>query len=545
MAYSEEDLQKYLKKAQEVLNSKTENHLSAEDLNDIAQNLGLNIKEIAQAREDYLTRGNTHLKFNNLDEATQEFEQLLLLSPNHPEGLIGLAQAHLEKWQQNHKKADKEKALEYANQCIDIVPDLNQAYVIISELRQKPKAAKKAKTKPSIQKQTLVQSRTKNTSRNKAKRTSKDKLINLLLIVGILVFVGAYQLFSHFYKSTKTSGLRVGNTSQGLVLWQVKTKRYKKYPYHRQPVLQIAQATTGELLQEIALPEIAGVDGNRLWYYAKQIKQSFYDYHKENFEARNVLTGKITDSKAMLVARFPELSGGIGKIKTYINDWLKITSKQGAEYLYSPVTRQLITPIQYNQGRNKNRQKSWQYSWLKIVNPSNTNQSKIVLTQVFRNANRRYNNYHYSNFRAQSLQKNIAQGRVKLVTPIGKACYFLQPEAIYADSTHTIFRYKTEISKQAQYRLACIDRSGNVVWEKGQDDIEVPLLIQLMRNPKTRATFARHKNVLGISSPQIRVIKKNRTRYYQMAVGLDLHTGKVPWKYSPRYYKSRFKKAYK
>ena len=56
MAYSDEDLQKYLKKAEEVLRSKTENYLSEEDLNDIAKNLGLNIKEIAQAREDYLTR---------------------------------------------------------------------------------------------------------------------------------------------------------------------------------------------------------------------------------------------------------------------------------------------------------------------------------------------------------------------------------------------------------------------------------------------------------------------------------------------------------
>lgn len=135
MAYSDQDLEKYLTKAQEVLNSKTEDYLSEKDLQDIVQKLGLNIHELAKAKKDYLIRGHNHRRAGNYSDAIKEYEQLLLLAPNNDKGLCGLAQAYAGKWHEQRKKVDKEKALAYAYNCTEINPNLKQAYHVINELK--------------------------------------------------------------------------------------------------------------------------------------------------------------------------------------------------------------------------------------------------------------------------------------------------------------------------------------------------------------------------------------------------------------------------
>ncbi|OJJ23170.1 hypothetical protein BKI52_02105 [marine bacterium AO1-C] len=543
MTHSEENLQKYLKKAQEVLNSKTENYLSEKDLNDIAKSLGLNIQEIAQARKDYLTRGNTHLKFDNLDEAIGEFEQLLLLSPNHSKGLMGLAEAHLKKWQQHHKKTDKEKAQEYANQCIEVAPEAKRAYAIISELKQKPQAApQKVKSKPATsQKQTSASRDTK-----KSKNKSKKQPIRTWLVVVCILIMGViayrfYQKNKHHTYPSFTHSLKVGSTPEGLVLWQVQSKPDEDPPHKRHAILQIGEAATGELLQEIELPSRNNVYNSNLWYYAKQFNQDFYDLHKGSFVARDVRTGEITNNKVLLENKFPALSEGISRISPYSGDWLKIITQRGANYLFFPPTKKLVPIRLYGYGSAK----SWQHVWARVSNPTNGNQHKIVLTKMYRSIRHIYTHKRsYLRYRKTSLQRGIAQGRFKLVTPIEKANYFLWPEFIYADSTHTIFRYKADITKPVKYRLACIDRSGSVVWEKGKDDLD-ELLFKALVSSNSLTTFARHKNTLGVSSSDVTIFKNNKNHRYQMAFGLDLRTGQILWKYSPQYYKSKFKEVRK
>ncbi|OJJ19589.1 hypothetical protein BKI52_22540 [marine bacterium AO1-C] len=539
MAYSDEDLDKYLKKAQEVLNSKTEDYLSEEDLQDIAQKLGLNMQEIAQAKEDYLIRGNNHLNFGNYKEAISEYEQLLLLAPKDPKGLYGLAKAHLETWHQDGKKAHKEKALEYANSCIEIDPKFQEAYSIISELKQKPQGKKKKPAKPSqkpkgqkVKKNAPKTSKSKPAKRRKAKW---DTYAGLLVLAVVL----AVQAVIFFYKSKGTSQYMVGATKQGIVVWQIKYTKYDKRPYYRKPKLLIAQASTGKLLKEIDLPPREKVDGNRLWHKTKIVNGSFYDYYKDGFMARDILTGKITDSKALLVQKFPKIGAGIGKVRHYNDGWFKITSKQGSEHWYNPSTKKLYTNDEYRQ-QNQIRTPFWQYKWIKIENPENRNQSKFLLTQQLSKRHTYRRRQNISSSRPHYLQQNINRGYTRLITKEEKANFFLKPKVIYSDSTHIIFKYQTEIGKQGAYRMACIGKSGDVLWEKGSEDLKNPLLQNLLGRYNTKVQFARYKNVLGVSSTRVKSPKKSYP-LYKMAIGIDLNSGNVLWKHSPKYYDTKFK----
>ena len=317
MAYSDEELDKYLKKAQEVLNSKKEDYLSEDDLQDIAQRLGLDIREIVKAKEDYLTRGNNHLNFGNYDEAIKEYEQLLLLAPKDARGLYGLAQAHLEKWHHDGKKANKEKALEYANSCIEVDPKFQKAYAIISELKQKPQGKKKKPTKQPSPKKKVKQAKKKDPkparSSSKKKKFAWEALLPILVVGAVI----AIQFGIYFYKSSGTSQYKVAPTKNGIVVWQVKYTKYKKYPYYRKMKLMIADAASGKLLKEVDLPERKKTDGNRFWNRVKLINGSFYDYYNDYFIARDLLTGELTDSKELLSQKFPQIAGGVGKVRTY------------------------------------------------------------------------------------------------------------------------------------------------------------------------------------------------------------------------------------
>lgn len=535
MAYSNEDLQKYLKKAQEVLNSKTENHLSEEDLNDIASNLGLNIEEVAQAREDYLTRGNTHLKYDNYAEAIGEFEQLLLLAPNHPDGLYGLAKAYQKKWHNDHKKASKEKALAYANQCIETAPDYKKAYAIISDLKKKPK-----KPKSSGRPEKAHQPKG-----NQPKKQGKNNLGWLVYVVPIVTMLGALigsGIFSRMFSSSPGKNIyqyRVGATSKGIVVWQLEASRHHEKPYYRNTKLTIAEAATGKVLQQIDLPAREGVEGNRLWSVVYETKGEFYDTFHGGFIARDILTGKLTCNFEVLASRFKELAEGIGKARRDKN-WLKLTTKQGADFWYNLKKGKLVKQKQYN---NQHRTKVWQHQWTKLANPDNRNQSKVLLTQYL---GRKRNQHAYTkslrNTSSRSLNAQLRRGYLKLVTPIKKANYFLKPEMIYGDSLLALFRYKTEVGKAGAYRIACVDKAGNVLWENSWSDFEDPLLRLLITRRLFRGIFTRYENTLAISSNHVRIEGSHAAKF---AVGLDLTTGEVLWKHSPRYYKTKFKKEEK
>ncbi len=535
MAYSDEDLDKYLKKAQEVLNSKNEDYLSKKDLQDIAQKLDLDLQEIAQAKQDYLTRGDNHLRFGNYKEAIDEYEQLLLLDPKDPKSVYGLAKAYLEKWHQDGKKNDKEKALAHANNCIEIDPGFQEAYAIVGELKQKPQGKKATQSAQKTAPKTPPPQRRANASSSTFKKKRGRGTLIGFAIFGAVVLI---QLGISYYKSKGTSQYMVGATPKGIVVWQIKYTKHKKSPYYRKPKLLIAQAATGKLLHEMDLPERKNTDGNRLWYKVSGVDGSFYDYYNNGFVARDMRTGKITNSKALLAQKFPEIEGGVGKVRHYNSGWFEITSKQGRVHWYNPNTKKLLTVDEYRQ--RKQTQPYWQYQWTKVANPKNRNQYQFLLTQRLSNRRLHQGKHQIGNTRLQFLQKSVDQGDARVISKQDKANFFLKPKVIYVDSTHILLRYQTEIGKQSNYRLACIGKTGDVLWEKGMEDVEVPLLQNFLSNYGFNPKFARYKNELGISSVQVRGPKKTYP-LYRMAVGIDLNSGKVLWKHSPRYYSTKFK----
>ena len=530
MAYSDEDLRKYLLKAQEVLNSRNENQLSEEDLKDIAQELGIDTEEVAKIREDYLTRGNTHLNFGNYTEAIQEFEQLLLLAPNHPKGLYGMAKAYLEQWNNQGKKADKEKAFTYANQCIEVAPEYKKAYKIISALKGKP--VKKGGT-----------NQTRTAPANSQQQVSWRAYLVPAIIILAMVTGGVIGMTKFFKKSHEIHEYRVGATKEGFVIWQLAAKRYKKRPYRRDVKLTIADVATKKVLKEVAIPPRKGVNGNQLWKYSTQIGDSFYDINstKGVFVARGVRTGEVTHNKAMLAAEFKELEGGVSKVKRERNDdWWVVTTKKGLTFWVNHKEKKIFNSQQYKQQR---RAYAKVKRWVKVYNPANRNESKVILAEVKSpfgiSGNRQ--------LRMDGVRENkINTGRVKALISLDKTSYFLSPKLLYGDANYALITYKTEVGNAGQYRLACVDKTGKVLWQKGQEDFKNPLMSELIQKSLRRTSsfhFILHKNTLGMSKT-VRVSAKRKYKYdrHHIALGLNLDTGNIAWQYSPTLYKTKFEK---
>lgn len=538
MAYSDEDLRKYLLKAQEVLNSKKENQLSEADLNEIAQELGIDTDEIAKIREDYLTRGNTHLNFGNHTEAIQEFEQLLLLAPNHSEGLYGMAKAHLEKWNSQGKKADKDKALNYANQCIEIAPDYKQAYEVVSALKAKKR--KKTGTK-------IVEKQQKP---NKKGMVTSVLTLWALLLVGLAVVIGVgLGVVKWLSPSPLVYEYRVGATQKGFVIWEFTAKRHRKKQYYHQVKLTIADVASQKILKEIDIPSRYGVNGNQLWKNAQQVGERFYYINTADaaFAARHARTGDISSNKEMLSARFKELNEGVLSVYQAHAGWLRVTTKNGLKFWVNLDTNKVLNQKQYT-ALKKTRFKTKR--WLKVYNPNNPNnrnECKLILAELNEHLNKLDQpQVSMDGMRVTVLQKGINEGKVKPLTLLEKANYFLKPKLVYGDSTHALIAYKTDVSRRGAYRLACVDKAGNVVWNKRPEDFKNPLMLKVAQAKTSKASgvhLIRHQNVLGISKTNLWVKKGRNYKRHHIALGLNLQTGNIEWQYSPTLYNTKFEKA--
>ena len=127
-----------LQKEKEKANEK----LPEEALWEIAQAMGLEETDLQTAKQNYLARGHNHLSHKNWHNAIQEFEQLLIISPDHTEATFGLANAYTGLWKQNQKQSDKAKAIQYAEKTVQTNPDFKDAYALIYRLNKKPSTKK-------------------------------------------------------------------------------------------------------------------------------------------------------------------------------------------------------------------------------------------------------------------------------------------------------------------------------------------------------------------------------------------------------------------
>ncbi len=94
--------------------------------------------EVIQIFERYWQKGDSYLKNNNWIDAIEELEKAYQLEPLHEGVLFDLALAYQKKWSKSRRKQDKEKAIFYAEHCLEANPRSKNAAKIITNLRNAP-----------------------------------------------------------------------------------------------------------------------------------------------------------------------------------------------------------------------------------------------------------------------------------------------------------------------------------------------------------------------------------------------------------------------
>jgi tetratricopeptide (TPR) repeat protein len=108
--------------------------LSEAEKKEIALDLGFSEDDwqaVLASFEGHLKRGTEFLKRNNYEKAITELEDALIIQPEHTGTLAALAQAYLGEFQSKKRKNFKEKALQYAQECLQYAPDNFQAHQVI------------------------------------------------------------------------------------------------------------------------------------------------------------------------------------------------------------------------------------------------------------------------------------------------------------------------------------------------------------------------------------------------------------------------------
>lgn len=184
---NEKNLKAFYEKLLELKNKEEQKSLSQQELKDIAFELGFSENEwhLVEAKvEGHLKNGQSFLGFQNWNDAIEEFEQALHLSPNNPAATYGLAIAYSSMYNEGNKKAHKEKALQYARIRLVNEPGHEPSIRIISELQKTPQTS----------------SFTPPTHQPKASSSPVSQKSKIPLVAGIAVFVlfiaGAISFFT-------------------------------------------------------------------------------------------------------------------------------------------------------------------------------------------------------------------------------------------------------------------------------------------------------------------------------------------------------------
>ena len=108
--------------------------LSEAEKKEIALDLGFSEADwqaVQESFQSHLDRGAEFLKRRNYEKAITELEDALIIQPEHADTLAALAQAYLGVFQTKKRKNLKEKALQYAQECLLYNPKNQVAHQVI------------------------------------------------------------------------------------------------------------------------------------------------------------------------------------------------------------------------------------------------------------------------------------------------------------------------------------------------------------------------------------------------------------------------------
>lgn len=307
--------------------------------------------------------------------------------------------------------------------------------------------------------------------------------------------------------------------------------------------------------------------------------QFFISNKKFPFQFRDGFTGKVVKTEADLIRNFPQLKAGIGEvIKTsnYEPNWYELTTKDGLKFLYQPSSNSLTTkaeidkeleefrkwdaPLDVNSPKTKKcfawglgnhevRKELYLVSDYKHMYDTRLypNDLKSLyerrgkMDEELANGKkyyeeRRKREAEYNSEYRERMLKNLDEEFKKSQEEIQKRYairtqreqqllmhlkdkVFLNGSIIYGDSTLCVVLHATEISKSAQNKLTCIDKSGKIRWETAP----VPSNVLLVEPNQTGSYIRTHRQGGNL-------VILNNYRYGQIgACKISLTDGKLVW----------------
>ncbi|GAB4395988.1 MAG: hypothetical protein OHK0053_08260 [Microscillaceae bacterium] len=234
----------FFKKALEIQAQKREK-LSEAEKKEIAEQLGFSEADwqaVLDSFEAHRVRGTEFLKRNNYEKAIAELEEALIIQPEHAPTLAALAKAYLGVFQTKKRSTQKEKALQYAQECLQYDPVNEAAHQVIDFFNPNKSLDISQKVEINALKgiKNLKEERVK-TALAKAKKL-EEKQAGIFRTLGklyplflMLFFVGAWWTFpSSPHKSTqkKTS---TPSTTQGTANSETQTQEQTPNPIIQKP----------------------------------------------------------------------------------------------------------------------------------------------------------------------------------------------------------------------------------------------------------------------------------------------------------------------
>jgi tetratricopeptide (TPR) repeat protein len=108
-----------------------------EELEKIAAELGISSEEIEIAQkqsQDHFLRAQGYFSLKYWDEAINELQEAVVFNPSNLELLNLLANAHLGRWHQKHRRDDELQIKTRIKQCLQIKPDHQESLQLLAKL---------------------------------------------------------------------------------------------------------------------------------------------------------------------------------------------------------------------------------------------------------------------------------------------------------------------------------------------------------------------------------------------------------------------------
>ena len=108
---------------------------SVAELTKLAADLGINPEDIEAAQKKsqaHLTRAQGYMKLKHWDDAIEELKEAIALCPYNEDLLLSLANAHLERWCQYHRRDDAENIRLRVKDCLFLQPNSEEAFKLLA-----------------------------------------------------------------------------------------------------------------------------------------------------------------------------------------------------------------------------------------------------------------------------------------------------------------------------------------------------------------------------------------------------------------------------